>query len=77
MCVLLSKESSPSVCSRHLVEREGTDRRFAMVDGGGEGVLLAPSPTASSLAAAMGEMVLSLWFDSTFFHQKTDIAFAG
>ena len=53
MCVLLSKESSPSVCSRHLVEREGTDRRFAVVDGGSEGALLAPSPTASSLVAGL------------------------
>lgn len=52
-CVLLSKESSPSVCSRHLVEREGMDRRFAALDGGSGDGLLVPSPAAGSLVAEL------------------------
>lgn len=53
MCALPSNESSPSVCSKHLVEREGTARRPRALDGGSEGQLPAPSPVPGSLLGGL------------------------
>lgn len=39
-----SNESSPSACSRHLVEREGLDRRPRALGGGSKAATLGPSP---------------------------------